>query len=346
MKKICATTCAIAVTATAIIGTTMLTATPSEAREQIRIVGSSTVYPFTTVAAEQFGNNTDYKTPIVESTGTGGGFKLFCAGIGEKFPDFSNASRMIKQTEVEMCAANGVKEIAELKIGFDGIVMANSKETKQYSLTLNQIFKALAKQLPQEGKLIDNPYTSWNDIDPTLPATKISVYGPPPTSGTRDAFVELVMEKACKDLPEFKAAFPDKKARKKACHLLREDGAYIEAGENDNVIVQKLKANADALGIFGFSFLEENSSALQGSLVDNVSPSFDNISSGKYPVSRSLFVYAKAAHAKVIKGMKEFTAELTSSEAIGDEGYLLEKGLIPLTEIELTKTQTNGKSVQ
>ncbi len=336
-------------TLTAALTTTLaaiaLSSTASYGREQIRIVGSSTVYPFTTVVAEQFGNN-GFKTPIVESTGTGGGFKLFCAGIGENFPDFADASRAIKSSEIKKCAQNGITAIAELKIGYDGIVLANSVKAPRYSLSKIQIFKALAKKIPRKGKLVDNFYQRWTEIDPALPDVKIEVYGPPPTSGTRDAFAELVMEKACKNLPEFKAAFPDKKSRKKACHLLREDGKYVEAGENDNLIVQKLNANKDALGIFGFSFLEENGAVVQGSIIEGVEPDFANISDGSYSVSRPLFVYAKNAHATLVKGFREFIKELVSDDAIGQEGYLVEKGLIPLAPDELAKTQKTGTSIR
>lgn len=311
----------------------------AHAKDQIQVVGSSTVYPFVTVAAEEFGNSTDYATPIIESTGTGGGFKLFCSGVGADTPDVSNASRAIKDSEKASCAENGVKDITELKIGFDGIVLANSNEAERYELTKDQIFLALAKKIPNEGKLIDNPHKTWKDVDASLPDAKIEVYGPPTTSGTRDAFVELVMEPSCKDLPEFKAAYEDKKERKKACHLLREDGSYIEAGENDNLIVQKLQSNPRALGVFGFSFLDQNSNTVQGSLVSGVEPTFENISDGSYGVSRSLFVYIKNAHVGKTSGLREFATEIVSDEAAGEYGYMSEKGLIPLPEDELKTMQ-------
>ncbi len=313
--------------------------------EQIKIVGSSTVYPFITVAAEEFGNSTDFKTPIVEATGTGGGFKLFCSGLGEMYPDISNASRAIKKGEEELCAKNGVKDITEIKIGFDGIVLANTKEIDRYSLTKEQLFLALAKQIPSEGKLINNPNKNWSDIDPSLPNVKIEVYGPPSTSGTRDAFVELVMEPNCKDLPEFKAAFADKKIRKKVCHLLREDGHYIEAGENDNLIVQKLQSNPKALGIFGFSFLEQNGDIVQGSIISGTEPTFDNISDGSYGISRSLYAYVKDDNIGKTSGLQQFISELVSDEAAGEYGYLSEKGLIPLPINELTIMQRRVKSL-
>jgi len=320
---------------------------PSQAQagDQIQIVGSSTVYPFVTVSAEEFGKSTKFKTPIVESTGTGGGFKLLCSGLGETHPDISNASRAIKKSEEDLCAKNGVKEITEIKIGFDGIVLANSKTAKRYSLTKNQLFLALAKQVPSEGKLINNPHKNWSDVDPSLPNVKIEVYGPPTTSGTRDAFVELVMEPSCKNLPEFKAAFTDKKVRKKACHLLREDGHYIEAGENDNLIVQKLQSNPKALGVFGFSFLDQNGDMVQGSLIADTEPTFENISNGSYGIARSLYVYVKNGHVGKTPGLQEFISELVSDEAAGEYGYLSEKGLIPLPEDELITMQGRASAL-
>jgi phosphate transport system substrate-binding protein len=317
----------------ALAGAMALTvATAAEARDEIRIVGSSTVFPFSTAVAEQFGQTSGFATPVVESTGTGGGFKLFCAGVGVDHPDISNASRAIKDSEIETCAANGVTDITEVKIGYDGIVIANSKATDQYSLTIEQIWLALAKDVPQDGALVPNPYQNWSDIDGSLPDTKIEVLGPPPTSGTRDAFVELVMDKGCEAFAEIEALEGD--AKKAACQTIREDGAFVEAGENDNLIVQKLEANPAALGIFGFSFLDQNADKIQGSMVDGVEPTFEAIADGSYPVSRSLFFYVKNAHADVIPGIREFVAEFVSDRASGEDGYLADKGLIPLPEEE------------
>jgi phosphate transport system substrate-binding protein len=318
------------------------------ARDQIRVVGSSTVYPFTTAVAEQFGKIGQFKTPVVESTGTGGGFKLFCEGVGEDTADVSNASRAITKSEFDTCAANGVNEIVELKIGFDGIVMAESKEGAPLKLTRTQVFLALAKQVPgPDGTLIANPNVAWSDIDPSLPNVKIEVLGPPPTSGTRDAFLELVMESGCgtyswlKELKEI-----DEKRFKAICHGIREDGAYIDAGENDNVIVQKLSANPKALGIFGYSFLEENLNTLHGATIDGVVPTFENIASAKYPVSRALYVYVKKAHIGVIPGLAEFVQEYTSDKAFGDEGYLVDKGLVPLPASEAKKVRADVSSMK
>ena len=304
-------------------------------RETINVVGSSTVYPFMTVVAERFGKNTDFKTPKIESTGTGGGMKLFCAGNGIDTPDMSNASRRMKKSELEMCKKNGVDSVTEVLVGFDGIVIANAKSTKQMSITRKELFLALAKEVPAADgseKLVVNPYKTWSDVNPKLPATKIEVLGPPPTSGTRDAFAELVLEGGCKKFDWIKALKKkDKNKYKQICHSVREDHAYIEAGENDNLIVQKLTANPKALGIFGFSFLDQNSDKLQGSKVDGTSPSFDAIADGTYAVSRPLYFYVKNAHVGKIPGIKEFLKEFTSEGSMGEEGYLTDKGLIPLS---------------
>ena len=309
------------------------------ARKHMQIVGSSTLYPFTTVIAEEFGLNTKFRTPIVEATGTGGGIKLFCSGVGENYPDLVNASRKIKDSEIADCAKNGIKSINEIKIGYDGIVLANDKKSINLNLTQTQIFLALAQKVPVSGVLKDNPYKNWNDIDKSLPNIEIIIYGPPPTSGTRDAFVELVMEKECVKLVEFIAKFPDEKERKKTCHTIRSDGHFIEAGENDNLIVQKLKNNADAIGIFGFSFLQQNSRLIKAVEIASVSPTFDNIVSGKYKISRSLYIYFKAEHLSLIPGMREFIIEVINPETIGVEGYLIQKGLIPMPKKEFLEVR-------
>jgi phosphate transport system substrate-binding protein len=308
------------------------------ARDYISIVGSSTVYPFATVVAEQFGKTSHFKTPKIESTGSGGGLKLFCAGVGVEHPDITNASRRIKQSEVDQCAQNGVKEVVEVKIGYDGIVLANTKKAKPYDLTLKDIFLALAKDVPDPAggdKAVSNPYRTWKDVNAALPAKRIEVLGPPPTSGTRDAFVELAMEGGCKGFAWIKdMKKKDKKAYKALCHTVREDGHYIEAGENDNLIVQKLEANPNALGIFGFSFLDQNADIVQGSRVEGVTPNFEAIAEGDYSVSRPLYFYVKKAHIGVIPGIEEYLAEFTSDKAWGPDGYLADKGMIPMPEEE------------
>ena len=326
-----------------------LTAVPAfAARDQIRIVGSSTVYPFTTAVAEQFGKASGMKTPVVESTGTGGGMKLFCAGVGEDTPDFTNASRRMKKSEFEDCAKNGVTEIVEIKVGFDGLSIAQSKDAPELALTKQQVFLALAKEVPdKDGKLVANPNKNWSDIDPALPNVKIEVLGPPPTSGTRDSFMELVMESGAAKFESLEALKKsDAKAFEKVWKAMREDGAYVEAGENDNLIVQKLQANPNALGIFGFSFLEENASSIKDVAVDGVKASYESIADGSYKVARPLFVYAKKQHIEVIPGMKEFIAEYVSDKALGEDGYLSEKGLVTLPGEEADKTRATADTLE
>ena len=324
--------------ASALTMTLMTTGTAMAARDTIAIVGSSTVYPFSTAVAEQFGKTGNFKTPKIESTGTGGGFKLFCGGVGVEFPDMTNASRAIKDSEKEKCAENGVKEIVEVKVGYDGIAIANAKTAAPLKLTRKEIFMALAKEVPdpaKEGQLIANPYKTWKEINPELPDVAIEVLGPPPTSGTRDAFVEMVMVAGAEEFDFIKAmAKADKDKFKAVSESVREDGAFIEAGENDNLIVQKLQANQKALGIFGFSFLDQNADVVQGSAIEGEVPTFESISEGKYPVSRPLLFYVKKAHVDVIPGIKEFVAEFTSEKAWGPDGYLADKGLIPMPEAE------------
>ena len=321
-------------------------AAPAVARDQIRIVGSSTVYPFTTAVAEQFGKTSGMKTPVVESTGTGGGMKLFCAGVGAGHPDFTNASRAIKKGEFEDCVKNGVTEIVEIKVGFDGIAMADSVKGANMSLTKKQIFQALAKQVPdKDGNLIANPYKMWSDIDPSLPAQKIEVYGPPPTSGTRDSFAELVMEKGAEGFDSLKALKKsDAKAFEAVWKSMREDGPFVEAGENDNLIVQKLVGNPNAIGIFGFANVAENPQ-IRALAVDGVVPTMETIASGEYKVARPLFVYAKKQHVGVIPGMVEFIAEFTSDKATGEDGYLVEKGLIALPGEEGAKVREAARAM-
>ncbi len=292
---------------------TSIAAGAATARDEIRIVGSSTVFPFSTAVAEQFGKTTDFNTPVVEATGSGGGLKLFCAGVGVGHPDITNASRRMKKTEFDLCKENGVADIVESIVGFDGIVVANASGGPTFSLTREQIVIALAEQGPKP--------IMWNEVDPSLPAIKIEVLGPPPSSGTRDAFEELVMEEGCEGAGI-------------ECEgiSVREDGVYVDAGENDNLIVSKLEANPNALGVFGFSFLDQNSDKLKGSMVDGVEPTFENIAAGDYPVSRSLYFYIKKAHVGVVPGIAEYATEFASDAAAGEEGYLVDKGLIPLPE--------------
>jgi len=318
-------------------------------RDQINVVGSSTVYPFSTVVAENFGNKTGIKVPKIESTGSGGGMKLFCKGLGTGHPDITNASRRIKKNEFNQCKENGI-DVVEIKVGYDGIVIANSKKAKLLNLTKRQIFLALAKQVPEGnkegGSLVDNPNKKWADIDPNLPNKKIEVLGPPPTSGTRDAFNELAIEGGCKTFPKLKAIKKqDKKKYKAICRAVREDGAFIEAGENDNLIVQKLVENESAFGVFGFSFLIENEDKIQGSTVDGIAPTMETIADKSYGVSRPLYFYVKLAHVDVIPGIREFLAEYTSDDSWGPGGYLEERGMIPMPENEREFFKKNAEEI-
>lgn len=289
------------------------------ARDRLLIVGSSTVFPFATAVAESVGNG-GMKYPIVESTGSGAGFSLFCAGVGPETPDITNASRRIKESELEDCRAHGVTPV-EVEIGYDGIVLANSISGPKFTLSVEQVFRALAEKLPGAGELQDNPNMSWSDIDGSLPQEKIEVLGPPPTSGTRDAFVELVMDEGCAQVGGLDGD---------GCSRIRRDGSFVEAGENDDLIVGALEANPVTVGIFGYSFLMRNSGKIQSVGVNGIEPTFENISSGDYPVSRPLFFYIKKEHAGLIPGLEDYVAEFTSEAAWGDDGYLSGRGLIPL----------------
>ncbi len=336
-----------AIASVALAGSIAAVSAPAMARDTVNVVGSSTVYPFATVVAERFGRNTNFPTPKLESTGSGGGLKLFCAGIGTQHPDITNASRRMKKSEFELCQSNGVKEITEVKIGADGIVIANSKDAEKLDLSLKQVFLALAKEVPDPkggDKLVANPYQKWSDIDSSLPNLEISVMGPPPTSGTRDAFVEIAMEGGCKTFDFIKAM--KKKDMKSVCHSMREDGPFVEAGENDNLIVQRLAQDKDTLGIFGYSFLMENSSQIQAATIGGVEPTPETIADEDYPVARSLFFYIKNAHVGVVPGIKEYAEEFTTEGAWGDNGYLVDVGLIPNprnTRMEVAKNVRNLK---
>jgi len=353
----------------------------ASARDSISIVGSSTVYPFATVVAERFGKSTDFKAPKVESTGSGGGLKLFCKGVGVATADITNASRRIKSSEFEQCQKNGVTDIVEVLIGYDGIVLANAKGTAPMNLSRKDIYLALAKLVPgPDGKLIENPNKTWKDVNPTLPAKKIEVLGPPPTSGTRDAFAELALEGGARSIPDIAAlrgmgadqadeiqalvkklgieAAWDTSVKNKGASAkgkdvvkiigrsVREDGAYIEAGENDNLIVNKLVANPNALGIFGFSFLDQNSDKVQGSIIDGNEPSFDAIASGTYKVSRPLYFYVKKAHIGTVPGIQEYLNTFVSEDTIGPDGYLVDKGLIPLGEEQYEEMSSGARALK
>lgn len=322
------------------------------ARDQIKIVGSSTVFPYTQAVAEEFTRKGKFKAPVVESTGTGGGFKIFCEGVGEDKADITGASRAMKKSEYEDCQKNGVKDVTEVLLGYDGLSLAISKKGPDFNFTKSQLYLALAKEVPVDGKFVANPYKSWNDVDKSLPSEPILVYGPPPTSGTRDAFVELAMHAGCEALDYVKAQKKalDSKAYgdlvKEKCSPMRQDGAFVEAGENDNLIVQRLEADPKSVGIFGYSFLYENQDKLKGAKVGGVAPSFETIADGSYGISRPLYIYVKNAHRDVIPGLKDFLAEYTGSDALAKGGYLAERGLTPLSDVKFKETQGAVKSAK
>jgi phosphate transport system substrate-binding protein len=318
----------------------------AHARDQIRIVGSSTVFPYAQAAAEEYAKKTGKKAPVVESTGTGGGFKVFCAGNGEDSPDISNASRRMKASEWAACQAAGVKNITEMLIGYDGLSIAHSrKDAKEYDLTPSDLFLALASEVPQGNKWVKNPNTNWSQIKKGLPNMPIRVFGPPPTSGTRDAFVELVMFPGCEGFGIMEAAKASlskddyEKMRKEKCGRMRQDGPFIEAGENDNLIVQRLETDPQSFGIFGYSFLYENQDKLKPVKIDGVAPSEETIASFEYPVSRPLYFYVKNDHRKVIPGLDDFVKVYVSNDSIGPDGFNVERGLTPLDAAKLKKWQ-------
>jgi phosphate transport system substrate-binding protein len=322
----------LSLAALAVAGALVATGAQAQTRDQIRIVGSSTVFPYTQAVAEQYAAATGGTAPVVESTGTGGGMQIFCGGVGPDHPDITGASRAMKKSEYDLCVQNGVDSVTEVLIGYDGLSVAHSQQGPELSLTKAQIFQALASEVEVNGEIVANPYKNWNEIDPSLPAAPITVFGPPPTSGTRDAFVELVMLPGCAAFEAIKAL--EETRKEEVCERMRQDGPFIEAGENDNLIVQRLTADSNALGIFGYSFLYENSDTLKDVAIDGVEANFDTIASGEYPVSRPLYIYVKNAHKGVIPGLEEFVTEYVSEAAFGDEGYLSERGLIPLAAAE------------
>lgn len=337
--KIVTTTSALAIAA---VGILAVGAAQAQTREQIRIVGSSTVFPYTQAVAEEFAQATGRPAPVVESTGTGGGMRIFCDGIGAEFPDITGASRAMTESEWARCRENGVTDVSEALIGFDGLTIAVSINGADLDLSEAQIFQALAAEVVVDGEIVANPHRRWSDIDPSLPDAEIIVLGPPPTSGTRDAFVELVMHDGCQTFEEIAALRADNRDRwNEICSRMRQDGPFVEAGENDNLIVQRLQADTTALGIFGYSFLYENQDTLKPVSINGIDPSLDTIADGSYPVARPLFFYVKNAHRGVIPGLAEFIEEYMSEEAMGPGGYLSERGLVVLPEERRNEVQTS-----
>lgn len=322
----------------------------AQEREYLVIVGSSTVYPFAKSVAGRFADNGRFLPPVITSTGSGGGFRLFCEGVGGLFPDITNASRRMKKSEFDSCREHGVQDIVEIKIGYDGIVLATSRKFPPLHLSRRDIFLALAKSVPApDGKeeLVPNPYTTWRDVNPALPALAIRVLGPPPTSGTRDAFEEMVMESGARSIGWLNALKKKNKQEfRSIARAIREDGAYVESGEDDRLIVQRLSGSDSLVGIFGFSFLAGNTDIIQGSFIDGVRPTFDSIASGAYPVSRPLFFYVKKAHAGAVPGIREYLDRFTSEAAWGPGGYLAGEGLIPLTGPERETYRAAAKKMK
>ena len=322
-------------------------AVTSEVGGDIRIVGSSTVYPFSTKVAQEFKNKTGYNV-VVESTGSGGGHKLFCAGPGMDTPDVTNSSRRQKKSEFDLCMANGVEGIIEVKVGFDGIVVSNAIDSENIDMSLKDIYLAFAKDVPTsetDCTMIPNPAMKWSDINPRLPNYTIEAYGPPPTSGTRDAFVEIAMEGGAKSIACLKEmSSTDKKAFGSYAHTVREDGKWIDSGENDNALVQTLVNTPTAVGVFGYSFLAQNGDKVKGALVDGVAPEFENIAAGDYAVSRSLYFYVKKGHLGKTPGLREFALEFLSDAAAGEGGYLEEIGLVPLPDAQRQEIIANVKN--
>lgn len=299
------------------------------ARDRLRIVGSSTLYPFVTVVAERFAKNSHFKTPIVESTGTGGGINLLCLGNDLKFPDIVSASRKIKKSELKRCSDNEVKNVEEILIGYDGIVIASSIYSHNYFFNIKDLFLALAKKIPHEGKIVDNFYTYWSQINSSFPKNKIEIYGPSFTSGTRETLVELVMVKYCINLPEFIAQYPKKEERMNVCKLIRKDGVFIDIGENDNFTIHKIETNTTSLGIIGYNFLLENKQKVKASKISGIEPSLESVLNKTYPLARELYLYVNNDHTKIIPGSYEFIHEFKSNSAISKYGYLTLKGFIP-----------------
>lgn len=309
---------------------------------QISIVGSSTVFPFTTTVAEHFAHE-GHKAPVVESTGTGGGFKIFCAGVGIDTPDINDASRPMTAGEKKVCAQNGTPAVDELRVGYDGIILAGTVRSKSFNVTLGQLWRATAKMVPVNGKWVANPYGKWRDIDPSLPDKPIELYGPAPNHGTRDAFVELVMEPSCDKAPESRSLAGDEK--KRLCSQVREDGRWTDVSEDYAVILGKLSGRPEAMAIFTFSYLDQNPDKIRAATVDGVKPSLETISSGQYPVSRPLFIYVKHAHLGAVAGLADFVKEYLSNRAAGPDGYLADKGLIPMPQKELQTQQAVARKL-
>lgn len=325
------------------IGGVAALAVPASASDRIHIVSSSTVAPFVSTAAEQFGHGSGFATPVVESLGSGGGLKLFCSSAAEDSPDIAGASRRITEVEVKACAAAGITDITQLTIGYDGIVLANAKTGQPFALSKRALFLAIAKTVPVNGTLVANPYRRWRDIDAALPDQDIMVFGPAPNHGTRDVLAALLMSEVCQTFPEVAAL--DAKTRRTTCESMREDGPFIEVTADYSVTLHKLQAEPRAVGLLPFSYLDRNRDKIQAASLDGKLPTYDSIYSGDYPLSRPLFVYVKKLHLATTRGLKEFLAELTSDKAAGRDGYLSDIGLVSLPEDQRKTEAAKAKSL-
>lgn len=320
-------------------------------RDYVALVGSSTVFPFASAVAEHFGKaNPKFKTPKVESTGTGGGIKLFCGGVGVQFPDIANASRRIKASELDACTANGVKDVVEVKVGYDGITIATKKGAPAFKLSRKDLYLALAKQVPdpkEPATLIANPYKTWSQVNKSLPNLPIQMFGPAPNHGTRDAFAELVMTNGCESFDSLKAMKEeDEKRFQKVCTQIREDGVWTDVSEDYALVLSKLQSNPNAVAVFTFSYLDQNGDKISAATIEGKTPTFESIADGSYPVSRPLFIYVKKAHVGVIPGIKEFVAEFLSDKAMGADGYLSDRGLITMRAAELAKARKDANDLR
>jgi phosphate transport system substrate-binding protein len=320
-------------------------------RDYVALVGSSTVFPFASAVAEHFGKaNPKFKTPKVESTGTGGGIKLFCGGVGVQFPDIANASRRIKASELDACMANGVKDVVEVKVGYDGITIATKKGAPAFKLSRKDLYLALAKQVPdpkEPATLIANPYKTWSQVNKSLPNLPIQMFGPAPNHGTRDAFAELVMTNGCESFDSLKAMKEeDEKRFQKVCTQIREDGVWTDVSEDYALVLSKLQSNPNAVAVFTFSYLDQNGDKISAATIEGKTPTFESIADGSYPVSRPLFIYVKKAHVGVIPGIKEFVAEFLSDKAMGADGYLSDRGLITMRAAELAKARKDANDLR
>jgi phosphate transport system substrate-binding protein len=319
----------VALSALAFAGAFAATAAVAQTRDTIQIAGSSTVLPFSSIVAEEFGQAMrNFKTPVVGSGGTGGGFRQFCQGVGTSTIDIANASRAITKAEQDSCTANGVKQVIEVKFGFDGIVFASRADKAEFKLEPKHVFNAMAAKVERGGQLVDNPYTKWSEIDPSLPNQEITLVIPASNHGTREVFEERVVTPGCKASPVIAALAAD--PQKAACLGMRKDGRVIEVAGDYTETLARLNAQADAVGVFGLSFYDQNRDKLRVATVNGIVPTLQTVSEGKYPVSRPLYFYVKGEHIGTVPGLQQFAEYFLSDGMAGATGRLVDAGLIPM----------------